>query len=311
MNAMPTGNATFIDCPPFLNELYQGDLREIVPDLVVKVGSPSREEAIALLADSTFALNDHTMMDAGFLEACPTLKVIVFLGLGAASFIDLEAADRLGIQVRAYGGYGDRSIAEHAIGLMFAAGRKIGAMDRALRAGTFEAQNGIEFAGKTLGVVGTGGIGKEVVRIGSALGMEVVAWSRSGVPADLPAKAVELDALLASADVVSLHLALNPETEGMIDKRRLGLMKRDALLVNTARGAIIDEAALIDALNAKKIAHAALDVFSDEPLAAGHPLTRLDNTTLTPHAAFMTGEASYRLLKMALDILAKAKVASP
>ena len=141
--------ATFIDCPPFLHELYRGELAEIVPDLAINVGSPSANEAIRLLEGSAFALNDHTMMDRALLEACPSLRCIVFLGTGAASYIDLGAAERLGIRVRTYGGYGDQSVAEHALALMLAAGRGIARMDRDIRAGRFEPVNGIEFAGKT------------------------------------------------------------------------------------------------------------------------------------------------------------------
>jgi D-3-phosphoglycerate dehydrogenase len=302
-------NAKFLDCPPFLHELYQSDLAQIVPDLEINIGNPSREEVIALLADAAFAMNDHTMMDEALLAACPALKVIVFLGTGAASFIDLAAAERLGIRVRAYGGYGDQSVAEHAVALMFAACRQLAKMDRALRQGQFEALDGIELAGKTLGVVGTGGIGKAMIRLGAGLGMEVIAANRSGVPGDLPCRAVELEALLAEADVVSLHLVLNEGTRGMIDKRRIGLMRPGTILINTARGAILDEAALVEALQHQRIGHAGLDVFADEPLPQGHPLVALDNVTLTPHAAFMTREASQRLLRMALEILAQERTA--
>jgi D-3-phosphoglycerate dehydrogenase len=301
--------AKFLDCPPFLHEIYQSDLAEIVPDLEINIGSPSRDEAIALLADATFAMNDHTMMDEGLLAACPKLKAIVFLGTGAASFIDLAAAERLGIRVRAYGGYGDQSVAEHAVALMFAASRQLARMDRAMREGQFEALDGIELAGKTLGVVGTGGIGKAMIRLGAGLGMNVIAANRSGVPEDLPCREVALDALLAEADVVSLHLVLNEGTRGMIDKRRIGLMRPGTILINTARGAILDEEALVLALQGKRIGHAGLDVFADEPLPQGHPLIALDNVTLTPHAAFMTREASERLLRMALEILAEERAA--
>jgi D-3-phosphoglycerate dehydrogenase len=301
--------AKFFDCPPFLHDLYQGDLARIVPDLEINVGNPSRDETIALLAVAGFAMNDHTMMDEELLAACKSLKVIVFLGTGAASFIDLAAAERLGIRVRAYGGYGDQSVAEHASALMFAASRQIATMDRALRKGHWETLNGIELAGKVLGVVGTGGIGKAMVGLGAGLGMQVIAWNRSGVPDDLPCEAVELDALLAQADVISLHLSLNESSRGMIDRRRIGLMRPGAILINTARGAILDEPALIDALREGRLAHAGLDVFADEPLPEGHPLTRLDNVTLTSHAAFMTREASERLLRMALEILAEERAA--
>jgi D-3-phosphoglycerate dehydrogenase / 2-oxoglutarate reductase len=301
--------AIFFDCPPFLHELYRGDLATIVPDLEINVGSPSRDETIALLVDAAFAMNDHTKMDEALLKACPSLRSIVFLGTGAASFIDLAAAERLGIRVRAYGGYGDQSVAEHAVALMFAAGRQIASMDRAIRRGHWETLNGIELAGKVLGVVGTGGIGRAMVRLGAGLGMRVIASNRSGVPADLQCEAVELDTLLGRADVVSLHLSLNEGSRGMIDRRRIGLMRPGAILINTARGAILDEQALVEALQRGRLAHAGLDVFADEPLPENHPLTRLDNVTLTAHAAFMTEEASVRLLRMALELLAEERAA--
>jgi D-3-phosphoglycerate dehydrogenase / 2-oxoglutarate reductase len=299
--------AVFLDCPPFLHELYRGEMAGIVPDLEINQGNPSSDEVKALLDGVPLAMNDHTLFDEALLASCPSLESIVFLGTGAASYIDLNAAERLGIRVRAYGGYGDQSVAEHAIALMFAAARKLAPMDRALRAGHWEPLNGIELAGRTLGVIGTGGIGRAMVRLGAGLGMRVIAWNRSGVPDDLPCRAVELEELLRSADVVSLHLVLNDQTRGFLDAARLGLIKPGAIFVNTARGAIVDEAALIAALEAGRIGHAGLDVFGEEPLPAGHPLTGLDNVTLTAHAAFATREASERLLRMALELLAEER----
>jgi D-3-phosphoglycerate dehydrogenase / 2-oxoglutarate reductase len=299
--------ATFVDCPPFLHDLYRGDLAKIVPDLEINVGDPSPGEVRRLLADSPFAMNDHTTFDAALLEGCPSLKCIVFLGTGAASYIDLDAAKRLGIKVRSYGGYGDQSVAEHALALMFAAGRRIAAMDHAIRKGRWETLNGIEFAGRTLGVIGTGGIGKVMARLGAGIGMKVIGWNRSGVAKDLPCEEVALEHLLRTADVVSLHLLLNDQTRGFLGRDRLGLMKPGAIFINTARGAIVDEEALVELLQQRRIAHAGLDVFREEPLPEGHPFTRLDNVTLTAHAAFATLEASERLLRFALEILAEER----
>jgi D-3-phosphoglycerate dehydrogenase len=190
---------------------------------------------------------------------------------------------------------------------MFAAGRRLAAMDHAIRKGRWEPLNGIEFAGRTLGVIGTGGIGKVMARLGAGIGMTVIGWNRSGVATGLPCEEVALDHLLRSADVVSLHLLLNDETRGFLNRERLGLMKPSAIFINTARGAIVDEEALIELLGQKRIAHAGLDVFKDEPLPEGHPLTRLDNVTLSAHAAFATLEASERLLRMALEILTEER----
>ena len=137
----------------------------------------------------------------------------------------------------------------------------------------------------------------------AALGMQVLAWNRSGVDPSLPAKAVELDELLASADIVTLHLTLGEATKGYITKAHLAAMKSGAIFVNTARGAIVDEPALIDTLRTGHLGHAALDVFAEEPLPANHPFTTMPNVTLTAHAGFMTREASINLLRMALDLV--------
>jgi D-3-phosphoglycerate dehydrogenase / 2-oxoglutarate reductase len=151
-------------------------------------------------------------------------------------------------------------------------------------------------------VIGLGGIGREVVRIARGIGMRVIAWNRSLRP-DAGVPLVALDALVTDADVVSLHLALNDETRGIIDARRLARMKPGAILINTARGALVDEPALVEALASGRIRHAGLDVFHSEPLRPDHPLARMDNVTLTAHAAFRTLEASMTLMRRAIDIV--------
>lgn len=293
----------FIDCPPFLKELYDEGLAHLVPDLEIVVGDPVGDELVQLCAGRSHILNDHSRFTAEILERCRDLRCIVFLGTGAGSFIDLDAARRLGITVRSYKGYGDRSVAEHAFALMLAAAHRVAEMDREVRAGLFQPKNSMELLGKTVGVIGTGGIGREMIRLCAGIGMKVLAWNRSGVPAELPCEAVPLDELLRRSDVVSLHLGLNEQTRGLLSREKLALLKPGAIFVNTARGAIVDEAALVEALREGRIAHAALDVFVEEPLPADSPLRTLPNTTLTPHAGFMTREASVNLLRMALEIL--------
>jgi D-3-phosphoglycerate dehydrogenase len=160
----------------------------------------------------------------------------------------------------------------------------------------------VQLAGKTLGLIGLGGIGREVARIGRGIGMEMVAWNRTPLP-DAGVPLVDLDALLGRADVISLHLALTDETRGFIDRARLARMKPGVILVNTARGALMDEAALVDALNSGHVRHAGLDVFAAEPLKPDHPLARMDNVTLTSHAGFRTLEASMTLMRRAIDIV--------
>jgi D-3-phosphoglycerate dehydrogenase len=199
-------------------------------------------------------------------------------------------------------GYGDRSIAEHSFGLALAAARQFAAMDRNLRAGRWEPLDGLEMEGGCFGVVGAGGIGREVARIAADFGMNVLIWNRSPLPEDLAPYAVPLDSLLKRSDVVSLHLADVPETRGFAGREFFATMKKGALFVNTARGALVDDQALIDALSSGQVAHAALDVFCVEPLPATSPYLKLANVTLTAHAAFKTRRASARLLKRGLAL---------
>jgi D-3-phosphoglycerate dehydrogenase len=193
-------------------------------------------------------------------------------------------------------------VAEHTIALMMAACRDLARMDRSMRAGTWQPLEGVQVLGKTLGIVGMGGIGTEVARIANGMGMNVIAWNRTPRPrADVAL--VELDPLLAQSDIVSLHLALNEETRGFLNASRIGRMKPGAILVNTARGALVEEPALMAALKSGHILRAGLDVFHDEPLKPDHPLAAMDNVTLSAHAAFRTLEASMTLLRHAIDIV--------
>jgi D-3-phosphoglycerate dehydrogenase len=297
----------YIDCTTLMRELL-GDHPQEAAKMDVFVGDPDRSQLATMLRDAELVINGHTAMDAELLAEAPRLRSIVFLGSGPGSYIDLAAAERVGVAVHRVTGYGDRAVAEHAFALLMACARDVAAMDRRLRAGEWGPREGVELSGKTLGVIGVGGIGREMVRIAAGFGMTALAWSRSGVDPALPCSAASLVELLATSDVVSLHLALTPETRRFLDARRLGLMKPGAILINTARGALVDEAALIDALRSGRLRHAGLDVFDVEPLPAGHPLTTLPNVTLTSHAAYMTREASQRLLAAALDIVAAQRL---
>jgi D-3-phosphoglycerate dehydrogenase len=216
--------------------------------------------------------------------------------------MDVLALKALGVTVHTFRGYGDRAVAEHSIALMFDCARQNARMDRAVRTGHWEPLEGVQLLGKTLGVIGLGGIGQEVARIARGIGMEVVGWNRTPRPeAGVPL--VALDTLLAQSDVISLNLSLNDETRGIIDGKRIARMKPGVILINTARGALVDEAALIAALRSGRIGRAGLDVFHAEPLARDHPLARLDNVTISAHAAFRTLEASMTLMRRAIDIV--------
>ena len=231
---------------------------------------------------------------------CNGLKHVVFLGTGARSYMNPEELAELGIDVHLIKGYGDTAVAECAIALMWAAARGIAQMDREMRAGNWLREDGMQLTGKTLGLIGFGGIAAEVARIALGSGMRVIAWNRS--PKQFAGvDFVSLDALLAQSHVVSLHLLLNDETRGFLSRERIAAMKPGVILVNTARGAMVDEAAMIDALKSGHIRHAGLDVFNIEPLPADHPLTKLPNVTLSAHSAFRTPEASENLIRAAWE----------
>ncbi len=219
------------------------------------------------------------------LAALKRLRLISRPGTGVDG-VDLEACRRRGVAGANLRGNDADEIAEHAIALMLNALRRIPEMDRAMRAGRWSNEPIRGARGLTLGVVGLGAIGSRTAVLGRALGMDVLAWTfgaDEGRAARVGASAVELDGLLGRADVVSLHLRVSAETCGLIDSRRLGLMKHDAVLVNTARAALVDRDALLGALTERRIAAAGLDVFHTEPLLPDDPLLKLPNVVLTPH----------------------------
>jgi len=292
----------FIDCNDQLASVWDKVIRPDDPAITVNRTVRVGPELPQVIAGYDIAIDDHSYMPTELVAQCPQLKHIVFLGTGAASYMDIAALDARGVTVHTIKGYGDTAVAEHTVALMFAAARDIARMDRGIRGGQWAPQEGMQLFGKTLGIVGLGGIGGEVARIARGLGMEVIAYNRTP-RTDAPCPLVDIDTLLARADVVSLNLVLNDETRGFLDAGRIARMKPGALLINTARGALVDERALIDALKTGHIRHAGLDVFDHEPLAADHPLAQLPNVTLSAHAAFRTLEASMTLLRRAIDIV--------
>jgi D-3-phosphoglycerate dehydrogenase len=256
------------------------------------------EQMPALLDGAEIVVIDHTPLPTDVARRCTGLKHVVFLGTGARSYMNPEELAGLGIEVHLIKGYGDTAVAECAIALMWAAARGIAQMDREMRAGNWLREDGMQLTGKTLGLIGFGGIAAEVARIALGSGMRVVAWNRtpkSFAGVDF----VSLDELLAQSHVISLHLLLNDETRGFVTAKRIAAMKPGVILVNTARGAMVDEAAMIEALKSGHIRHAGLDVFNIEPLPFDHPLTKLPNVTLSAHSAFRTPEASENLMQAA------------
>lgn len=248
------------------------------------------------------------------LEATPTLKIIAKHGAGIDS-VDLEAATERGIPVVNAGGANADPVAEYAISVMMTLAREVPRLDRALRAGKWEKGTymGREFRGRKLGLIGFGQIGRRVATMAAALGAQVIVYSRTRKDAVEGVQwETDLDRLLGSVDILSLHCPLTDQTRGLIGRRELALMKPDAILVNTARGPVVDEVALTEALTTGKLAAAALDVFAEEPTDPKNPLLQLPNVIVTPHVSAMTIEAMTRMGTSAanqiLDFLAHRRV---
>jgi len=293
--------AVFVDATPALAAVAErlhdpsGDRFETA------IGRPdvTPDEIPAELGAAEIAVIDHTALPLEVARRCTGLRDVVFLGTGARSYMDPEALATLGIGVHTIKGYGDTAVAECAIALLWDAAKGLARMDRGMRAGRWLRTEGVQLTGKTLGLVGFGGIAAETARLALGIGMRVIAWNRT--PRSHPGvRLVELEELLATSDAISMHLLLDETTRGFLSPARIAALKPGVLLVNTARGALVDESAMIEALRSRHIAHAGLDVYAIEPLPAGHVLTTLDNVTLSAHSAFRTPEANENLVAAAL-----------
>ena len=293
--------AAFVDANPALRAIAER-LAASIPGLEFELSFGSADiapEALAeAIAGAGIAVIDHTAFATEVALRCSGLGHVVFLGTGARSYMNPEELAALGITVDIIKGYGDTAVAECAIGLLFAAARNFALMDRGVRAGGWPRSEGMQLGGKTLGLVGFGGIGAEVARLALGIGMKVLAWNRS--PREMAGvEFVSIERLLAESDAVSLHLLLDDETRGFLSRQRLSAMRPGTILVNTARGGLVDEAAMVEALRSGWLGHAALDVFDVEPLPAGHVLATLPNVTLSAHSGFRTPEANERLIEAA------------
>ncbi|MBP0462639.1 3-phosphoglycerate dehydrogenase [Roseomonas sp. PWR1] len=293
--------AAFVDANASLAEVMRRLHRpDDLPVAIHEDPDITPEALPALLAGVQIAIDDHTHFPVDVVKRCPDLRHIVFLGTGARSYMDPEALEaECGVKVHIIKGYGDTAVAEMAFALMWGAARGLGLMHHAIKGGGWPRTDGMQLTGKTVGIIGFGGIGAEMARLCNGAGMKVLAWNRT--PKSAPGVTfTDVDTLLAQSDVVSLHLLLNDETRGFLNAERLARMKPGALFVNTARGAIVDEAALTEAIRSGRIGAAGLDVFVEEPLPAGHPLTALDNVVLASHSAFRTPEATDNLIEASL-----------
>jgi D-3-phosphoglycerate dehydrogenase / 2-oxoglutarate reductase len=290
----------FVDSTPDIDKVWKRVHGAQDIPVTVNMGPVAEKDLPAAVAGYDTVIDDATYFSASTLEKCRDLKHIVFLGTGAASFVDLAAAQKLGIKVSTISGYGDTTVAEHAMGLVFAAARHIATMHGLVRDGGWRPMQGMELRGKTLGIVGLGGIGAEMARIARGIGLKVLAWNRTPKPGTVP-----LDPLLAQSDILSLHLGLNDETRGFLDRERLAKTKPGVIIVNTARAGVVDEPALIAALKSGHVGHYATDVFAKEPPSPDEPLLTLDNVTLTAHAGYNTPEAAMTMYRRAIDLAAK------
>jgi phosphoglycerate dehydrogenase-like enzyme len=246
--------------------------------------------------DVIMAMRERTPFPRERLERLPNLKLLVTTGMGNAA-IDTEAARELGITVAGTGGTPTHT-AELTWGLILALARHIPSEDARVRAGGWQHTIGFELAGRTLGVIGLGRLGSQVARIGEAFGMEVIAWSQN---MDTPLTKQDL---LRRSDVVTIHVRLSERTRGLIGAAELALMKPTAYLINTSRGPIVDEDALLDALLERRIAGSGIDVYAEEPLPQNHPLRSAPNTVLTPHIGYVTGASYARFYADAVEDIA-------
>ena len=293
--------------------LNPGDLSysclEEFGEVTVYERTDSQEEAIARIGDSEIVLLNKVPVTREILDRCPGIRLICVMATGY-NVVDTEGCAARGIPVTNVPSYGTAAVAQFTMALLLELCHRVGLHDRDVHRGgwqkadcfTYWLTPQVELAGKTMGIIGLGSIGMAVARLAKAFGMNILAYNRSQSPEGREiATYVDLDTLLARSDVVSLHCPLFPETQGIINARTLSKMRRGALLVNTARGALIDEQALAQALTSGKLRGAALDVTCQEPIDPHNPLLSCENCIITPHMAWAPLESRQRLLNTIVD----------
>jgi D-3-phosphoglycerate dehydrogenase len=300
--------AVLVTCPPM--QASAADWRSRFDALGIEVGLPSvvqqlsPAQLIGLLPDYDGMIAGDDPLNAAVLRSAARLRVVSKWGIGVDS-IDLRAAAELGIRVTNTPDTFGEEVADVAIGYLVMLARQLHRIDRSVRSGAWEKPQGASLAGRTLGIVGLGSIGRALARRGRAMGMRVIghdvdaATGRRAIGEGI--EVVDLEQLLGEADVISLHCPLTDQNRHMINESRLARMRPGSYLINTARGSLIDEKALIAALQAGRLAGAALEVFEEEPLSATSPLTGMDNVILGSHNASNTAEAVARVNELAID----------
>ncbi|MDE0466304.1 MAG: NAD(P)-dependent oxidoreductase [Candidatus Poribacteria bacterium] len=294
------------DLPPQIQGSPHLERLKPYGDVVLYTDRPeTSEEKIHRAEDADILINSRGIVKwpAEILRQLPKLKLISLCSIGI-DMIALDEAKQQGITVCNQPGRTAPVVAEHGFGLMFALAKRAAFLTASMKAGGWPRMDNVYLQGKTLGIVGTGHIGAEMARLGRAIGMDVIAWTYN--PSEARAEAlgvrfVSLDELLQTSDVVSLHVRLTEESHHLIGIRELGLMKQEALLINVARGGVIDTDALISVLNSGHLSGAAIDVYDEEPLPANHPLLECEQVILTPHCADMTPEGVELLNEGAVD----------
>ncbi|MEA4892610.1 MAG: NAD(P)-dependent oxidoreductase [Peptococcaceae bacterium] len=267
-------------------------------------GPAAEEEQKAMVKDADVLIIANSPLSAGVLRAADKLKMLS-VGFTGVDHVAMEVCREKGVLVSNAQGYCTDAVAELTMGLILACLRNILPCDNRTRTGkTREGLAGFELKGKTIGIAGTGAIGCRVAELAKAFGCRLLGYSRSRRPEALTLgiQYMPLDQLLKNSDIVSLHLPATPETTGLIDGKKLALMKPGAILINVGRGSVVDSAALADALNSDRIAAAGIDVYEKEPpLNADHPLFLAKNAVLTPHVAFATRESMLRRVEIVLE----------
>ncbi|RJS69083.1 glycerate dehydrogenase [Candidatus Bathyarchaeota archaeon] len=293
----------------YLEEEHIEKLRSIGDVEIFKDMPKNSEELKRRIGDADIAIVGWSHLTEEILKAVEKLKM-VSIWATTCHYVDLKTARERKIVVTHVPGYATEAVAEHVFALLLAAARKLLLADKHVRRGEFDWRpfRGLELAGRTIGVIGTGAIGCRVAEIAKAFKMRILAFDKYPNferAEEIGMKYVDLQTLLRESDVITLHVPLTPETEGLIGKSDIDLMKEGCVLINTSQGKVIDEKALIEALKSRKIAYAGLDVFEEEPPPKDNPLFKLENTVLSPHIGFHTLEAAKRCTEICIDNIVK------
>ncbi|MDR1594679.1 MAG: D-2-hydroxyacid dehydrogenase [Prevotellaceae bacterium] len=297
-------NIVFLDAETIGNDISFEELERL--GNFVKYDNTSPDNVQHRLKDADIVITNKTRITAQIIEACPNLRLICVAATGMNN-IDLEAAAKAGISVKNVAGYSTDSVVQLSYGILFSLMMHISWFDSYVKSGEYSRSSLFtnytytfaELAGKQIGIIGMGTIGKQSAAVGITFGANIVYYSTSGNNNSAPYTRLELDELLKTSDIIFIHAPLNDKTRNLINAEKLKLMKPSALLINTGRGHIVNEAELVEALNSGTIAGAALDVFSKEPLPENNPLFNIkypDRLILTPHIAWTSIEARKRLL---------------